>query len=1016
MLCELAGLENLAVITKLKANRIHSGTRAREPKLRSKDIVVAAVLLAWVCAVFWIHHYHGSFIGPDQIAHYFPAAQKVLDGQGYRAFEADVYRGPGYPLALSAASCLLPGGIFEAGKVIALTSSTLLLLFTYLLLRRVFGSITALAALLLTIGVNTFTYVSCANCTDTPFACLAMAALYFAVRHEKPRGVDIAVAGVLSGLALTIRWNGLFLPILIAARIVILPRHELGLRSKLQFVAIGVLAFLVAGGPWLYVNYLLHGSPLHTCGAIALDPAILSPSRSLAEPLVQALTQEPLDFGRRFLAKLFGSFPMVIQGLSTYPGPGGWVMAGWFWVAIAIGLLLLLVRFDPLQQWFLLISGVWWASLVPIHYESRFFMLLIPTFAALAVRVITTGALPDVRLTLVKGKRASAAPGYLLERLVGSRLPRWLTSNLQGVSLAALALISYLAVTAFSTVRRIQARYQWVTGRTDFYHELAQFVRHLPWAGQPLPIGARQWSPARYWIPVEAGTPVAPLPIQDYQSLLPKLSYVLYDQIGEKDVLYDWWDDPSLSELADPLRAPVNLEAVYYKPDTRRAILYRILEQSKPAEIVSGTASSTLPGAPAAHAFDSDAQTWWASEPRSTENEPESITLDLGRSVPINRLWLLPRPDEQAFPADLRIEVSDDGTMWQPVIEAKGLSEPIRQSPQVFPFAETVARWVKVTATRLRRSEDGERYLASLAEARISLAVERSAALPLLSLAAADLFFDPLSNELSARIHNNSAVPGKATVEFYKGWTLADAEYLGEVQSSLAVPGSTGIACVSADACDPLEPGHCLPIWARLKPPTYQSTDLDTYGIAFPQPQTVFDSVCSPQKAVIDFGLAESSSSPGWEVLPNQAATGGVSTHHDRELDMRAMRVRTEADDGFVIRRRMRVYSRPRLTLWVKSAKNFIIYTAVRDVAGESYYVQYMPFTWPDYPAEFPSGKYIYYPLGRHLVDGSWHRIERDVFEDFSAKTGKRVDYIEALSIRAYRDLGLADLRLEALG
>lgn len=114
-----------------------------------------------------------------------------------------------------------------------------------------------------------------------------------------------------------------------------------------------------------------------------------------------------------------------------------------------------------------------------------------------------------------------------------------------------------------------------------------------------------------------------------------------------------------------------------------------------------------------------------------------------------------------------------------------------------------------------------------------------------------------------------------------------------------------------------------------------------------------------------------------------------------------------------MISRWMRVYGRPELTLWSKSASDFIIYVQVRDLDGEYYYVQYMPFAWPNYSEEFPEGRYIYYPLGSYVADGTWHRLERDVYEDSFAKTGRVVDYIEALSIRAYDDLELADLRLD---
>jgi len=183
------------------------------------------------------------------------------------------------------------------------------------------------------------------------------------------------------------------------------------------------------------------------------------------------------------------------------------------------------------------------------------------------------------------------------------------------------------------------------------------------------------------------------------------------------------------------------------------------------------------------------------------------------------------------------------------------------------------------------------------------------------------------------------------------------------------------------------------------------------------QPQTVFSRVVWHREAVIDdFGYRESPLEKGWTALPDQTAVGEVLTVEDRELGIRVMLVSTEAVDGFAIRREMRVCGRPELSLWLRSASDFIVYVQLRDLDGERYYVQYMPYAWSDYSEEFPRGRYVLCPLGSYLTDGRWHKLERDVHEDFFRSTQKRVDYIEAFGIRAYERLELADVRLAARG
>lgn len=1179
--------------------------------MKWSEVAAVVALLAWICALSFIQRSHRSFVESDAIIHYFPAAQRLLEGEGYRAFEADVYRSPGYSFALAVVTQLLRGDMFASGKVISVMSSVLFLLFSYLLLRRIFDSVTALAAVLLTMGANTFAWASCANGTHIPFACLAMASLYFTARHDRPRRVEVILAGFLAGLALSVRWTGLLLPLFMLTRVGLVPEREFGMRSRIQITLLYLLGFLLTSGPWFCLNYLLDGSPLYNRDLINLDAIILRPLESPLDSPPQTLIQKPLGFGLRSVTQLLGSSPLVIQALHSYPVLGGWLMVGWFWLLILLGLVFLLMQVDRLKLWFLLIFSLWSVSLVPIHFEARFYTPLIPALSALTVFVVTSNSLPDLRLTIDRGKWAKLSRGYLLDRIIYWRLPPWLImSPPSGTSLTSLVLIGFLAAWTFSTVQRVRGGYEWESERHAFYHELARFIHRLQGPGLHRPIGAPLSSHARYWIPREAGTPVAPLPADDYESVLPGLSYVLYDQIDDEHILPDSWDDSKLGALADPLRAPGNLEAVYYKPDPYGAILYRILEQASRAEIVAASASSGLSEHGATRAFDNDAQTWWSSALHASENALESITFDLGRSMVINRVWLLPRPDGEGFPAGLRIDVSQDDEMWQPVVEAEKLAEPA-QHPRIFELSERVARLVRITATRLRWDEDEQGYLVSLAEARISFVVERSSELPLFSIAPSDLLFDPLSDELVARVHNQSGVEGQATVEFYKGWSAQDAEYLATVKSSVAEPGRLGVARVSSSEWTLLKPGHCRPIWATLESPSYGNLALDTYGITRAQPSTVFSLVCSPKEVIIKPVIdhpedPESLPVQGWTIPPDQTATGVVTTTHDEELGRQVMGISTDTEAGFLISRCMRVYDRPELTLWIRSAaesekadviakdvlllldtstsmqgekvaqakvavdfvldhlrpqdrfnifsfsgcthpfarrpqpvserqaahlwvaqlktprdgtdinsallevlaevdperptilillsdgqanegitdptmimanvagaagKNVCIFSVgvghdanttlldgivqvhcgastyvtpdkfaeeelsalyagmstpllatmelhfticveVRALDGERYHIHYVPCTWHDQPNGFLLGRHIYYPLGSHLTDGRWHRLERDIFADFSAKTGGEIDYIEEISVRTHDDLELADLTL----
>ncbi|MCL4488744.1 MAG: glycosyltransferase family 39 protein [Chloroflexi bacterium] len=307
------------------AKRMNAAWHITVRALISWDVAAGLGLVTWVFSLSYVQGFHLSVVGTDAILQYFPAAQKLLEGQGYHAFAADVNRGPGYPLMLAVIANLLQFDLFTASKVIAVTFSVLFLLFAYLVLRRVFEPRTALAAMLLTMALNSFAFVSCMEGTDLPFAALAMASLYFVARRDGPTGSDAILSGLLGGLALATRWTGLFLPLLILVGMGLVPRREFGLRSRIQRVGLYMLAFLVTSGPWLYTNYLLHGNPLYNEN---LNPSVLDlelfPSSTIGlGSMLQVVQQEPLSFGLEFIGKFFGSFPSVIQGLNGYPSPKG---------------------------------------------------------------------------------------------------------------------------------------------------------------------------------------------------------------------------------------------------------------------------------------------------------------------------------------------------------------------------------------------------------------------------------------------------------------------------------------------------------------------------------------------------------------------------------------------------------------------------------------------------------------------------------------------------------------------
>jgi hypothetical protein len=233
---------------------------------------------------------------------------------------------------------------------------------------------------------------------------------------------------------------------------------------------------------------------------------------------------------------------------------------------------------------------------------------------------------------------------------------------------------------------------------------------------------------------------------------------------------------------------------------------------------------------------------------------------------------------------------------------------------------------------------------------------------------------------------------------------------LGTGESPLIPARDSAEARLSLEHPNAIEAGHCMPLWATIDPPSYGSLKLDTYGIVARQPQSVYRLACSPKLAVVDdFHYDDSPLGHGWIVSPDAIGAGELATVRSQELGRHVLQLSTPPGGNFAARKNLRAYGRPLLLLQIKTSKSFSVYAGVRDEKGDSYYVQYMPTPWPAYPNEYPKGIYVFYVVGGYFMDGGWHKLERDVYQDFATRTGKKVAYIESLVLRTEGSLQIAE-------
>jgi signal transduction histidine kinase len=144
-----------------------------------------------------------------------------------------------------------------------------------------------------------------------------------------------------------------------------------------------------------------------------------------------------------------------------------------------------------------------------------------------------------------------------------------------------------------------------------------------------------------------------------------------------------------------------------------------------PAFLVDGQTPLGLPEVPAAD----HRNIGWLSEGRADPNQPASLVVDLGESIDLDAVRLLPAkrptsdlPSGFGFPTKLFIAISDSGDAnksdsWQQVA-VSDMRNP-GHNPVMFPFESQRGRYVKIEATQLWKAFESYPAFFALSEVEV---------------------------------------------------------------------------------------------------------------------------------------------------------------------------------------------------------------------------------------------------------------------------------------------------------
>jgi len=357
---------------------------------RKTETVVRIVAIATIACygIYWalkalsLHRLGNYAVETDFYWKYGPAAAALK--QGHVLIEHFDSKGWGYPLVVAAFS-YLGLDLFKAAQVVGLVSACAAAWCVFRLHRSLLGSTLALLSVLLLLGNPTFLANTYEVGTDMFFFAIAIGSVALLLGAERPGWGAILASGLLGGCAFTTRYNGLFLwPAAVIAIVAIL-NGDRTRASRWRGAGLWSAGFALAALPWLAVNWAHTGNPLTNNNYTNVGYAVYGEGNwerffygsdrkihSFADVVL-------LDPGRFALAMAKNTLEHLRRDLTELMTP--------LWGVFTVAGLLVVAFTQRTRRWgaYLLFGLLYFLTLVPVFYGTRFSLTMLACYAALAV-------------------------------------------------------------------------------------------------------------------------------------------------------------------------------------------------------------------------------------------------------------------------------------------------------------------------------------------------------------------------------------------------------------------------------------------------------------------------------------------------------------------------------------------------------------------------------------------------------------------------------------------------------
>lgn len=347
--------------------------------------LVYLIIAVCVGRSYVVGPFHGA---TDFYGMYAPDAKHIANGEFPKE---NTFNGPGYPLVLSAMTAFT-GDHFLSGKLISACSASLSGLVAYYLFRALFGFRTAILALPIMLVAKEYTLFSNAPGTDLIFLLLCLTTIFTVIGAELGVWQKTILAGILAGLAYLTRYNGVFLPATIVTGIVIFNCFGLPFLKRLRVATAHIVSFLVTTSPWLWLNYVHHGSPLYNTNYLNMATEFygydvygygLGEAAKVFKGFGDVVSHDPKGFVLHYLVNIAVTIKnTILSGEFLLPPIGLMAVAA---------TPLVLTKLRRREIWVFLLSVLVYMLLMSFnHWESRYLFYVMVCYTGLASYLLIT--------------------------------------------------------------------------------------------------------------------------------------------------------------------------------------------------------------------------------------------------------------------------------------------------------------------------------------------------------------------------------------------------------------------------------------------------------------------------------------------------------------------------------------------------------------------------------------------------------------------------------------------------